>query len=340
MKQSRSSKYFLGLPLFCLASGVFAGPPVNYNGWSVADGVIDTAASCNTSGISCSTDVQDDGFLIETIETADYTYMRFVVTDPTATGATSDLDFAAETFIPFAFNSGADTGISQGIASLQVMREAATGFESSAELQRAMMRFTDTAMRTPLDKIDEPTPPEDMYSIKLSQTISDPTNGYIDSFDYTAYTAFATFVNVNPDSDEVIGRVMDITQRVDIGEAIDPASKQQFFQQKRRVGVSGNIVTRPSFAQPNDFYFVEGTPLSTASDMTLGGDTVSWADGDEIITNWVVQEAILSDSALSHQTIENRTTSTFASETDIGASTPVSPFDWDESNFGPTPTLP
>ena len=345
MKKLGSFKSFLGLPLLCMAGSVFAAPPVNFNGWSAAGGDIDTSLSCSASGITCTTQVQDDGFLIEEVKTEDYTYLRFVVTDPNATGSTSDLDFAAETFVPIAFNStpfsGTDStsGISQGISSLQVIREAATGFESTAELHRSMMRFTNPALRVFTDTL-EPTPPEEMFSIKLSQSITDEANGYIDTFDYMHYTAFATGPGLNPDSDEVLGRVMDITQRVDIGEAVDPAAKQQFFQQKRRMGVSGNIATAPFFGGDTN-YFIQGEPLSTANNMALGGTTVAWADGDEIVNNWLVQEDIMSDTtALSHQTIENRTTAAFASETSTATDLPVAPFAWEPVNFGPEPTLP
>ncbi len=339
MKQLGSFKYFLGLPLIFMAGGALANPPlVNFNGWSASAGAIDTTASCSTTGITCTTQVQDNGFLIEKVETADYTYLRFVVTDPNATGATSDLGFAAETFIPFAFNSGPTSGITQGISSLQVIREAATGFESSAELQRSMMRFTNPALRVFTDML-EATPPEDMYSIKLSQTITDAANGYADTFDYLGYTAFATVPNMNPDSDVTIGLIMDITQQVDIGEAIDPTAKQQIFQQKRRMGVSGNIVTKPTFSNTN--YFIEGNPLSTANNMTLGGTTVTWADGDEIVSNWLAQEDIMSNTtALAHQTIENRTTGASAFQTDISTPLPVTPFAWEPVNFGPEPSFP
>ena len=345
MKQLGSAKYFVGLPLLYLASNVFAAPPVNYNGWSATSGAIDTTVSCSTAGISCTTDVQDDGFLIETIYDAnsDYTYMRFVVTDPTATGAPTGLDFAAETFIPFAFNND---GLSQGIASMQVIRETASGFESSAELQRSMMRFADPAMRSVGDAISY-TDPDEMYSIKLSQTITDPDNGFVDSFDYMHYTEFATTFGNNPDSDNIIGRVMDISQKIDIGEAVDPAAKQQFFQQKRRMGVSGNIAdikNIPAWQNPintGTYYYNPGNPLSTANNTTLGGTTVAWADSDEIVSNWLVQEQIMSDtSVLSHQTIENRTSGAFASQTSIAETMPVTPFAWEETNFGPTPTLP
>jgi len=334
MKQLGSFKYYLGFPLLCMAGTVFAAPPVNYDGWSATGGTIDTTTSCSTAGITCTTQVEDNGFLIEKVETPDYTYMRYVVTDPNATGATADLDFAAETFIPFAFQGD---GISQGIAAKQVIREAASGFESSAELQRAMMRFSDPAMITFGDPIPA-TVADDMYTIKLSQTISDPTNGYADTFDFTGYTAFATAPNLNPDSDTTIGSIMDITQRVDIGEAIDPASKQQYFEQKRRAGVSGNTVTEPF---PSNGYFVEGTPLSTANNLTLNGTNITWADGDEIVSTWLAQESIMSDTtALTHQVIENRTTSTIAVETDFSAPMPASPSAWEPVNFGTAPSLP
>lgn len=340
MKQLSSFKYFLGLPLLCVAGSTLANPPsVNFNGWNANAGVIDTTVSCSTAGITCTTQVQDDGFLIEKIETADYTYLRFVVTDPNATGATSDLAFAAETFVPFAFNSGPTAGMTQGISSLQVIRETATGFESSAELQRSMMRLSNPAMRTNTDILD-PTPPEDMYSLKLSQTITDPDNGYVDTFDLVQYTAFATAPNLNPDSDVVIGQAIDITQRVDIGEDADPAAKQQYFQQNQRKGVSGNAITKPPFAGDTNYYVI-GDPLSTANSMTLDGTTVTWADGDEIVSNWLVQEDIMSDTtALAHQTIDNRTTGVSAFQTDISTPLPVTPFAWEPVNFGTEPSFP
>lgn len=338
MKQLSSSKILLGLPLLFLAGTVLAGPPVAYNGWSVSGGVIDTTTACSTSGITCTRLVEDDDFLIQSVKTADYEYIQYIVADANADGAPADLDFAAETFVPLAFQG---QGITQGIASMQVVREAASGFDSSAELQRSMMRFTDPAMVVFSDKFNEPTPPEDMYTMKLSQTITDVDNGYVDTFDYTHYTAFATVPNMNPDSDKVIGRVLDITQRIDIGEAVDPAAKQQYFQHKRRMGVNGNIVTKPFWTDPNDDYYMEGAPLSTANNLTLGGTNVSWGDGAEIVSNWLAQELVMSDTtALTHQTIENRDTGAFASETDINADYPAAPTAWEPVNFGPAPSLP
>ncbi len=348
MKQLGNTKYFIGLPLLCLASSVFAGPPVNYNGWTANDGVIDTAGSCGT-GITCTTMVEDAGFLIQQIDVKDpldssknYTYIRYIVADPTATGDTTNLGFTAETFIPFAYNS---EGMSQGIASMQIMRDTTAGFEATAELQRSMMRFSNPAMRTITDEMSY-TDPAEMYTMKLSQKITDPDNNYADTFDYTHYTEFAIVPSINPDSDKVIGRVLDISQQVAIGEAIDPASKQQFFEHKRRMGKTGNVEIKPGWAGSSN-YLTEGTPISKAGSLTLGGDTVSWADGDEIVSNWLVQELVMSDTnVLSHQSIENRTSpASYASETDIAKHKPtpiVTPFAWNQDaidNFGPEPSL-
>lgn len=346
MKQPGISKYLLGLPLFCLASAALAGPPVNYNGWDVtAEHAIDTTASCSVAGITCTTMVEDSGFLIQKVETPGSIYMRYIVTDPTATGATSALDFTAETFVPFAFNN---ESITQGIASMQVMRDTAGGFEASAELQRSMMRFSDPSMPTFNHEVSY-TDPAEMYTMKLSQKITDAANGYVDTFDYTQYTAFATTPGINPDSDDVIGRILDIGQKIDIGEAVDPASKQQFFEHKRRMGKTGNVDFVPFWiTQQNNagnYYYNPGDPISKAGSLTLGGDTVSWADGDEIVSNWLVQELVMSDTnVLSHQTIENRNGPALASETNISApiTTPITPFAWNQDatdNFGPEPII-
>jgi len=52
-----------------------AGPPVDYSDWSETGGVIDSAVSCDTAGIDCTTSVEDSGFLVESV----FGYERIVL---------------------------------------------------------------------------------------------------------------------------------------------------------------------------------------------------------------------------------------------------------------------
>jgi hypothetical protein len=367
------SKYILSFPLVCLAGPVFAGPPVPYDQWSIeASGRINTSVSCSDPAVTCERMAEDVGFLQEMVDMGDYVYIRLVVADDSITGGATDLDFTVESFVPFAEGL---TGASQGVASKQAVRDAAQGFESISEVQRSMMRYSNPALLVFSDPLPY-TAPEDFFSIKISQTLksTDAATGteFSDSFKYIGYTAFdRTFPNYDVDSDEVIGRAMDISQYVDLGDAADPRSMQQFFEHKQRMGTTGNYVLGMvdqspvppgSNIPPNPFdpgsipewdwvtpmneagnyYYTLGTPLSPAGDMTVGGSTVAWEDGDEVVTSWLVQTGTFSsDTAMSYQTVKNRTTDAFARDMVINVDTTsgISPFDWNESTFGVTPTI-
>ena len=105
----KSRLFALGLALTPCING-YAAPPVNYDGWSVSGGQINTSASC-ANAISCKTIAADPGFLLEEIEvnfqarsgfSRPYKFFRIILTEKDAND-TTPLNFSVENYIPFAF---------------------------------------------------------------------------------------------------------------------------------------------------------------------------------------------------------------------------------------------
>lgn len=337
MNSKHKSHKFLGLSVILLPGVALAAAPVNYDGWTASSGTIDTSLSCSAAGVSsCKTLAEDDGFIQEEMIIDDYTYIRLIVTDPNADGAADEQAFTSESFVPFAFN---DEGISQGVAAKNVVRDFAEGFTDQAEVQRSMMRFRDPGMNNPAD-LPGPTPAEEMWSIRLTQTFDRSDMQSV--FMFENYTEMATFPAATPDTNNVIGYKMSISQVIPFDPTgsggLDPNAKQK-FEHRQIAGAMGNFPIPLFF--PSDYYAY--APLTPAGDMTLGGKTVSWSETDEVSTSWVVQTDLFDTSnvSVSAQTVTNLTTSDDASQTDtIAITPPVSPFDWDEPTFGPEPVFP
>ena len=337
MRRKYQPVVVMGLSAIVLPGVSTAAAPVNFDGWSASSGNIDTSLSCSAAGVtSCRTLAEDKGFIQEEMVVDDYTYIRLIVTDPNADGAPSDQGFVSESFVPFAFNN---EGISQGLAAKQVVRDFAEGFTDQAEVQRAMMRFRDPGMKNPAD-LSGPTPADEMWSIRLTQTFD--RSDLQSVFQFENYTAMATFPAATPDTNDVIGYKMSISQTIPFdptGSAgIDPDAKQK-FEHRQIAGAAGNFPIPLFF--PSSYYAYE--PLTPAGDMTVGGKTVSWSETDAVSTSWVVQTDLFDTTnvSISSQTVTNLTTGDEASQTDtIAISPPVSPFDWHEPTFGPEPSFP
>lgn len=329
--------------LSLLTSGAaFAAPPVAYDGWRVDNGVVDTSTSCSAASISCKTIATDNGFKYEEVTTPDYVFLRLILTDADATGATTDLSFTNETFSPFAL---VNKGIAQGAATKQVVRDAALGFELVSEVQKGNMRGLNAATA------------EDMYTTKLSQTFANAD--FTSGFKYKNYTNFYSAQATNPDSNTERGRTLEITQEVLVGEPGD-ATKKQAFVHKQQKGSAGNNDSNFNFA-PNagvlpPVFMVNGqyfskSPLTTAGSMTLpvtvngaattGTNSVAWAEGNDISTTWIAQSSNVNATGvdLNYQRVANATTGVEATAVIINLPAPVNPFDWDTANFGTQPTL-
>jgi hypothetical protein len=329
-----NNNFLISIAYLTISPGlVLAASPLTYDGWTTnASGTINTSASCASKpGVTCRTLVADKGFIQEEVKTPDYTYVRMIITDPIGAGGPAGKEFAAETFIPFAIGNA---GVSQGIAGKQVVRDVANGFTDQAEIQTAMMRFSNPAMKTPFDPLP-PTLAEDMFTVKLTQTFDKPD--YQSTFKYTNYTAFNQDSNVNLiDTSTVIGHTMELTQDIPIPNTPN-ANASQLFVHKQAGGYKGNSIGIP---YPNANYFISA-PITTAGSAALNGKTINWAQGETIASTWVAENT--GGMATVAQTLSNTTTGSAnkadASLTMTGVQTPTSPAVW-PAIFGAAPVFP
>ena len=91
-----------------------------YDGWSVANGIIDESSGtsiCNTANYTCSVVASGQGFkqINVTEDTADalssgVSYIMTIVTDQSATGASADLAFSDVSFVKMKLTLGGSSG--------------------------------------------------------------------------------------------------------------------------------------------------------------------------------------------------------------------------------------
>lgn len=330
MKHNSKALIAIGLSTICAPGFVLAAAPLAFDGWTTnAAGTIDTSVSCASKpGVTCKTLSSDKGFLQQEVKTPDYTYVRMIVTDPDGAGGPAGKAFAAETFIPFMTSSS--NGATQGVASKQVVRDAVDGFTDQAEVQTGMMRFNNPAMYgfTPPAS---PTPATDMFKVRLSQTFDKPD--YQSSFNYTNYTAFANAPAQTPDTDNVIGHTLAMSQSIPLPNAPNATAKQLFVH-KQAGGYAGNTLPQ---AFPFGGNYFANEKITSAGSATLNGKTISWADADTISTSYVAENT--SNLATTAQALTNVTSSTSASQTLTNVTTPTSPAVW-PAIFGAAPSFP
>jgi len=312
----------VGLAAAVVPGLVVAVPPVAYDGWTVnAGGVVDSSSSCTAVGVSCTTLVEDTGFLYEEVNTSEYSFLRLILTEPSASGDPSTLDFTNETFIPFAEIGG---GILQGMAAKQVIRDQTTNFVATAEIQRSDLRVNALVA-------------EDAFNIKLGQNMSDAE--MLSDFSYRNYTQYPSWYvpgAATPDSNNVMGEVLDINQEILVGEAGD-TTKKQLVDYRKRDGYQG-------FSPSAWWGLLE--PITTAGTETLDGtEVLSWTEGQEVTSLWIVQSSNVgavpgteaADVSVAYQRLENLDDATVADELARDIPEPLKPFVWDNANFGVEP---
>lgn len=328
------NKSALLLSLSVMSPMAFAGPPTAFDEYTVIGGTITTACGVD---VTCNTLVSDNGMLYEQVSTADGEFLRLIITDFDANGDASELAFSDESFIPFALDTGSlpsvndgynSLALPQGLASKQTLRDPTDNFVATTQIQRSNMRQYTGDWKTPV-------PIDEMFTIKIDQSFS---NDEITSdFSTTAYTQFQNDFNnaADPDTDQVIGRSMDIDQTLDMSDTNNPAAKQLFVQRSRS-GYKGTSTP----VNYNSFGYFVTEPLVTAGQMNLSGDTtpVTWAAADTITTTWVVETADAAVIPVSYQSL-NVNNDAAKQDSALIFEAPTGPIDWN-ANFGAAPTFP
>jgi len=156
--------------------------------------------------------------------------------------------------------------------------------------------------------------------------LSDDPDGTASSGDEFT-TSFNLQVNLDGSGAQT-GRTMDITQDVGLASAGSPTDNQEFEVRER----SGSLQQTPGSA-------------------LLGGDTVDWVNGDDVMVTWVSQDVDIGStgsSLFAFQSVENKsgsaTTATdLVSDFSTTTNDPTNaPFDWApgssvDSTFGTAP---
>jgi hypothetical protein len=203
----------------------FAGPPVQYGGWEVVDGAIDTSASCS-GGVTCSTLVDSNGMLYQQVTAGGFNYFRTIITEANATGSpdagfndpdSEFLAFSDESFVAFSFYDAAGNPVNgvpplteynsfavpQGITDRQIIRDPLDNFVATSEVQRANMRQLMPGLTEngyPAEG-DTSFPTEDMFTVRLSQSFD---SGELSSdFSHTAYTQYVFNVYQDPEDSSI-----------------------------------------------------------------------------------------------------------------------------------------
>ncbi len=292
-----------------VSAAAFAGQPVNFDGWNVTNGVIDTSASC-AQAISCATMVVDKGFLQQEVVTASGRFIRQIVTDPGATGSASTLGFASETMIPFDQQARESSPSGWNIDIKQAVRDPSQGFESLAMIERHP--HTDAQNNV-----------YDIQKIALEQTISDAQ--------FEAAFKLNQELATMPDGSEVRARELDIDQVL--------FNEQNGAQQDQRFAFRERGGERVKF---DDLLNAWLDSVTKAGELSLDEDSsVSWDDGDTIRSVWIAQrDPFAQDKGFAYQKVENATRQTSATTVARDTAFPIDPFAWDENAMGTAPQLP
>lgn len=177
-----------------------------------------------------------------------------------------------------------------------------------------------------------------------NQTITDNTNGSF-SGAVQILTGFASGGNdtvditqslsANPDGLSNTGDEFSNTFNMTVNLDSTGSQTGRFMQIDQSTAL-GNATDTQIFA----IRASAGSALTTSSSMTLGGNTVSWTAGDDVLLAWVGQGLTLGSlgsSQFGYEGITNNTTSTTASEF---SQADAGPFQWLPGTFGTEPTFP
>jgi len=280
MKNPATLKSLIGLSLASITAPALSAPPqmganYHYGGWTVNNGVIDTTASCSAAGVtSCKALATDNGFLQEEVRLDNgQKYIRLIMTesgvtgDPSLSGAAANLEFASEGFTTFLTNTECNAVAGslpntfqdcQGVAIKQDVRELASGFDSTAEIQRNFAKSNEPNLA-------------DKFNIKLNQSIDtiDATTGlaFQTGFDYTEYSYWECTIAGTCNNTLQIGKRMDLSSTIFL-DPLDGTKKQEFRQ-----------IEADGWAGRQSGGWFQSTPVVDTNGLnesvTLGGRTIN-----------------------------------------------------------------
>jgi len=295
---------FLFATLSFLSTHGMANGPTPFDQWSVTNGVIDASATCNAAGVSCTVVSQDDGFLQQQVTTANGSYIQMILTEPGASGTAGTLGFASENFTPTNNLTGWD------INSQQIIRDPNQGFEQIAKIDRVPFNDANNTL-------------VNLLHVDLQQTLVD--DEFDSSFNIKKDEALLSTGEI------FTGKSTDIKQNLVAATNNSPTGIKATFDTRIRSGwkLSNN----------NDALQID--PFAPAGDATLNKDTLAWSDGDTVASIWLSQyNDELMNGAFASQQVSNRSNDISIKNTRINPTAIIDPFDWNESTFGPAPSLP
>ena len=193
-----------------------------------------------------------------------------------------------------------------------------TGIAGRQSTNDASVNFTSSVEINTGWALQVPTPPT---SVDINQALSDDPDGTAGNGDEFT-TSFNLQVNLDGSGAQT-GRTMDITQDVGLASAGSPTDNQEFEVRER----SGDLQQTPGSA-------------------LLGGNSVSWVNGDDMMVTWVSQDVDIGStgsSLFAFQSVENKSSSALVSDFSTTSNDPTNPpFDWApgssvDTTFGTAP---
>ncbi len=299
---------FLTAPLMATADPGHTGPPIAYGQWNATldlsgkSVVNDTSVECGTTGWTCKTIAEDDGFLYQEVRTADgETYTRMINLDPGSVGDASTLGYSSESYTArqernnnndFTFADDNSLAlVAQGLASRQIIRDGA--MDTTVELQNGFARglmARNSGFGSESDPItawcnaNDPGNLEcarDLaqkgWNVKITQAIHDAE---IDAdFSNILYYDTPSGPQSAVQTNNLRGKIMDIAQVV----TDTPTGAQEKFDIRKRQGRTGYEWFCGGFFAPCNADF----DLTTGGSITLAGTTKTWNAQDFVRAAWI-----------------------------------------------------
>jgi len=310
-----------------MSGSAFAVNNLTFDGWTVSNGDItsNSATVCQSTDYDCSVVASGKGFQQVTVSPSssnttgdpNTSYIMTIVTDQNAnstSGDPADLGFYDVSFVKMQVSlggTGSTTGNVNGIYGQQAINNVTSSGSSATSFQSTTNISTGWALAS-----NSP--------ISISQNLTDNgnTNDTGDDFSSNFY-----YASDNTADGTRTGFEMSIDQKAGLA--------------------SPGVTTSANDVQTFALRERQGTKLQTASPSggyTLGGDTVSWAAGDDAKAIWLGQNINLDSTGTSGTTLgstfgylsfDNVTGDSNPPATEFGfaATKANAPWVWDDSAF-------